>query len=187
MMKAEKDRAAALDEHRGLPPDKGEEAPLVLLQELPGLKRPWSVDRWGRLLSGSSVLFFTALGLLLSPWWLIGTLAAAANLVLTSITDACALHDLLLKLGAREREELFLPGGVVRPEVLDARLRRANAELKTKTLSGQPSKATALEELTEAQAKISSPRRVMREPLAATEPGRRVGRPRLTRRTKSRL
>jgi hypothetical protein len=106
--------------------------------------RPWSVDRLGRMLAGASVLLCTLLGIIHSPWWLAGTLAAAANLVITSITDACALHDLLVRLGAREREDLFLPGGVVRPEVLVAKIRSAG--LRSPITAGSEDGAAGKEE-----------------------------------------
>lgn len=75
---------------------------------------PWSVDRWGRLIAGVSVLVCTALGLLHHQLWLVGSLACAFNLVLTSFTDRCAVRALLCRLGAREREDLFFPGGAPR-------------------------------------------------------------------------
>jgi hypothetical protein len=77
---------------------------------------PWSVDRWGRLLSGLSILALTALGIFHHPAWLIGTLLSSGSLVLTALTGRCAIHDLLMRLGAKEREDIFLPGGLVRPE-----------------------------------------------------------------------
>ena len=82
-------------------------------------REPWSVDRWGRLLAGASTLLFTALGLLHHPLWLLGTLAGAANLVVTALSGRCMLHDLLIRLGAREREDLFLPGGRIRSDVIE--------------------------------------------------------------------
>ena len=82
-------------------------------------RQPWSVDRWGRLLAGSSTLLFTAMGLLHDPMWLAGTLLGAANLVVTALTGHCVLRNLLVRLGAREREDLYLPGGRIRPEVIE--------------------------------------------------------------------
>jgi hypothetical protein len=73
---------------------------------------PWSVDRWGRLIAGTSVLAFTVMGLVHHRFWLIGTLVCAVSLIITSITDECVVHDALIKFGAREREDLFLPGGI---------------------------------------------------------------------------
>lgn len=78
------------------------------------MSRPWSVDRWGRLLAGCGVLGFALLALLHHPAWACGALALAANLVITSLTDRCPLHDLLIRLGAREREDLYYPGGAPR-------------------------------------------------------------------------
>ncbi len=76
---------------------------------------PWSVDRWGRLIAGANMLAFTLLGWAHHPLWLVGGAAGAANLVITSLTNRCLLHDLLIRLGAREREDLFFPGGRPRP------------------------------------------------------------------------
>ncbi len=76
---------------------------------------PWSIDRYGRLIAGLSILFCTALSILHSTWWMWGALACGANLLITSLTDRCVLKALLLRLGAREREDIFLPGGRLRP------------------------------------------------------------------------
>lgn len=76
--------------------------------------RPWEVARWGRLLAGAATLAFTALGLLHHPAWLLGTLGVSFQLVLTALTDRCPLRDTLLKLGCKEREDLFEPGGDIR-------------------------------------------------------------------------
>ena len=86
-------------------------------QDAPAAKRPWSVDRWGRLFSGSGVLLLTTLGILHHPAWLLGSLLVSINLVFASLSDYCLLHDILIRLGAKEREDLFLPGGIVRPDV----------------------------------------------------------------------
>ncbi len=76
---------------------------------------PWSVDRWGRLLAGSGILGFTVLGMCVHPAWFAGTLLASLNLLITSFTNRCIFHDVLIRLGAKEREDLFLPGGIPRP------------------------------------------------------------------------
>lgn len=76
--------------------------------------RPWEVARWGRLLAGAGTLTFTVLGLLHHPAWLLGTLGVSFQLVLTALTDRCPLRDTLLKLGCKEREDIFEPGGRVR-------------------------------------------------------------------------
>ena len=75
---------------------------------------PWSVDRWGRLIVGASILFFMVLGLLVHPLWLWGSVLAAINLIATSLTNRCPMHALLMRLGAVEREDLFWPGGRLR-------------------------------------------------------------------------
>lgn len=72
---------------------------------------PWSAERWGRFLAGCSVLGFSVLGLAVHPYFFAGTLLAAANLILTSLTDRCALRAMLHRLGVKEREDLYLPGG----------------------------------------------------------------------------
>jgi hypothetical protein len=94
--------------------------------QTPPARVPWAVDRWGRFISGSSMLVFTGLGLLLhNEWWFIGTMLAAANLIITALSGWCPINRLLLRLGMKEREDIFLPGGSVRPEVLASRTRRA--------------------------------------------------------------
>ncbi len=77
----------------------------------------WSIDRWGRLLAGISVLICTALSLLHHSGWLFATLFCGASLMVSSLTNRCPIHGMLLRLGAREREDLFLPGGEIRPDV----------------------------------------------------------------------
>lgn len=76
---------------------------------------PWSVDRWGRLIAGLGVLACTLLALLHDPLWLYGALFAGLNLIVSALTDCCPVHNLLIRLGAREREDLLLPGGSPRP------------------------------------------------------------------------
>ena len=88
---------------------------------------PWSVDRWGRFLSGLGVLLCSTLAALHHPAWMIGAIGISGVLVVTSMTGICLLHDLLIKLGAREREDIFLPGGSLRAEIVQ--------ELNKKTTS----------------------------------------------------
>ncbi len=90
---------------------------------------PWSVDRYGRLLAGLGIMLFTLMGLLLHPLWLLATLFSAINLILTSITDRCPIKSLLLRMGAKEREDLFLPGGTIRTHPSpEPALRRSKTE-----------------------------------------------------------
>lgn len=77
-------------------------------------RRPWEVARWGRLFAGAGVILFVTLGFCVDPLWNLGTLCIAANLFVTALTDRCPVRDTLLRLGAKEREDLFLPGGKVR-------------------------------------------------------------------------
>lgn len=79
-------------------------------------------------MSGSLALLFALLALLHHPHWLWGVIAIASNLVLTSLTDKCQVHDLLVRLGAREREDLFLPGGRLRVAIEEPRLPRLPGE-----------------------------------------------------------
>lgn len=95
------------------------------------VRAPWSVDRWGRLLAGFGILLLTALGLLHHTAWLAGTLLASSNLVITSLTNRCPLHDLLIRLGAQEREDLYLPGGSVRPQVVRELIRSGDGRGET--------------------------------------------------------
>jgi hypothetical protein len=66
------------------------------------------------------VLCFWGLAHTHHPWWGFGTFAVALNLVVTSLTDRCVARALLHRLGVREREDLFLPGGVPKPVGRDA-------------------------------------------------------------------
>lgn len=95
---------------------------------VPAGRAPWEVARWGRLLAGTAALAFTALGLAHDPRWHLGTLALGLNLVAASLSDRCLLRDALLRLGAREREDLFLPGGAPRHEIPAARSGMARAQ-----------------------------------------------------------
>lgn len=70
----------------------------------------WPVERWGRLVAGTSILGFTALAVLHHPYWLAAVAAGSANLVLSALTDRCPVRALLLFLGAREGCESQRPG-----------------------------------------------------------------------------
>ncbi len=89
--------------------------------------RPWEVARWGRLLAGASILVFTGIGLIHHPLWHLGTLLGAINLVVTAFTGRCMVRRTLLRLGAKEREDLFLPGGAIRPQTPSIRLKKYTA------------------------------------------------------------
>lgn len=72
---------------------------------------PWSVDRYGRLIAGAAILASVACMLLRAPWGLWIAAGIGLQLLFGSLVNRCAVHALLVRLGAREREDLFLPGG----------------------------------------------------------------------------
>ncbi|HYG78190.1 MAG TPA: DUF2892 domain-containing protein [Planctomycetota bacterium] len=78
---------------------------------------PWSVDRWGRLLAGTATLLFAGLAYLHSPLWLGGCALTGFNQLVSALTDVCPVHAILIRCGAREREELFEPNGALRDPV----------------------------------------------------------------------
>jgi hypothetical protein len=77
-------------------------------------RTPWSTDRWGRFLAGLSMLILLFLGTVHHVYWLYGAMACAGNLLMSSLTNWCVIHRLLIYLGVREREDIFLPGGRLR-------------------------------------------------------------------------
>lgn len=83
----------------------------IVPHEACGNAAPWSVDRWGRLIAGLGVLACTLLSLLHDTLWLNGALFAGLNLIVSALTNCCPIHRLLILMGAREREDLLLPGG----------------------------------------------------------------------------
>jgi hypothetical protein len=80
----------------------------------PFIDRSWYVDRIGRLTSGVAILAFSILAILVDPAWEWALIAIGAHLILASIVNLCPFHWLSVRLGAVEREDLFLPGGVPR-------------------------------------------------------------------------
>lgn len=75
------------------------------------LRSPWDVDRWGRLLVGVVALSGSVLAAVHHHAWLALVMVQAVGLIVTSITDRCLVRALVLRLGARRREDLFFPGG----------------------------------------------------------------------------
>lgn len=75
---------------------------------------PWSVDRYGRLLTGVSILSCAACLCIYPVYGICAAAGLGTYLLIGSITNRCMLHALLMRLGAQEREDLFLPGGVPR-------------------------------------------------------------------------
>jgi hypothetical protein len=72
------------------------------------------------MLAGCSTLLVSIFGILVDPLFLIGNFLIAINLIMTSVTNRCVLHDFLVRLGVKEREDIFFPGGALRSEVEDA-------------------------------------------------------------------
>lgn len=61
-------------------------------------RKPWSLERQVRAISGSMVLLFTLLGLFVSPWFLGLTLFVGAGLLFAGVTDVCLMATALGKL-----------------------------------------------------------------------------------------
>ncbi len=62
-------------------------------------KAPISHERVGRVLAGLSLMGALALALTVSPWFLLAVAGTALNLVLSGVTDRCAVKSLLVRLG----------------------------------------------------------------------------------------
>lgn len=69
-------------------------------------------DSFIRVLAGSFVLLGTALGWLVSPWWLLLPTFAAANLIQSAFTGFCPPTLLLRKLGWVDSNNVIHWGGV---------------------------------------------------------------------------
>jgi ubiquinone/menaquinone biosynthesis C-methylase UbiE len=63
-------------------------------------------ERAGRILAGAAVLASLFLAQLVSPWFLLVAAGTAMNLVLSGITDRCAVKRLLLRLGLPGERDL---------------------------------------------------------------------------------
>ncbi|MGW5383151.1 YgaP family membrane protein [Nocardia sp. NPDC003963] len=63
----------------------------------------WTIDRIVPLLAGILVLAGTALAVAFSPWWLILTTLAGANLLLYSAVGWCPATLLMTRLGVPYR------------------------------------------------------------------------------------
>jgi hypothetical protein len=63
-------------------------------------KKPaFTHERAGRLLAGAAVLVSLLLAQTASPWFLLAAAGTGLNLVLSAITDRCAVKSLLIRLG----------------------------------------------------------------------------------------
>lgn len=67
----------------------------------------WSVDRIARLIVGIVNILLILAVYLVSSYFIIGLCFLNLNLVFTSVTDNCPFKKLLIRLGAKEREEFF--------------------------------------------------------------------------------
>lgn len=72
----------------------------------------WSVDRIGRLLSGIGILFCSLIGFTFHQLGFLFIVVISLHLIISSLSDSCVLHDLLIRLGAKEREELYNSNGM---------------------------------------------------------------------------
>ncbi|GEM_PF-1879226 len=69
-------------------------------------RRTFTHERAGRVLAGATLLASVALAHLVSPWFLLAAAGTALNLVLSGITDRCAVKNLLLRLGLPGERDL---------------------------------------------------------------------------------
>lgn len=68
----------------------------------------WSVDRIGRLFIGIVNVLLILATWYISNYFILGLCFINLNLVFSSLTDFCPFRNFLKKLGAKEREEIFL-------------------------------------------------------------------------------
>jgi ubiquinone/menaquinone biosynthesis C-methylase UbiE len=63
-------------------------------------------ERAGRILAGAGLLASLFLAQLVSPWFLLAVAGTALNLVLSGITDRCAVKSLLIRMGLPGERDL---------------------------------------------------------------------------------
>jgi hypothetical protein len=90
-------------------------------------RRTITHERAGRMLAGASVLAGLGLGWLVSPWFLLAAAGTALNLVLSGITDRCAVKNLLIRMGLPGERDL----GRAEAEAGFARARTSIPELSS--------------------------------------------------------
>jgi len=59
------------------------------------------LERWIRMIAGSFVLISLALGVWVSPWWLLFTAFVGANLLQSAFTRWCLMEDILRHFGVK--------------------------------------------------------------------------------------
>lgn len=65
-----------------------------------------TLERIIRMIAGTFVLVSVALGVFVSPWWLLFTAFVGANLLQSSITGWCLMEDLLRDAGVGRSESI---------------------------------------------------------------------------------
>lgn len=59
------------------------------------------LERWIRMIAGSFVLISLALGVWVSPWWLLFTAFVGINLFQSAFTRWCLMEDILRHFGVK--------------------------------------------------------------------------------------
>lgn len=63
------------------------------------MRRPANMDGTIRLIAGTFVLVSLALGVWVSPWWLLFTAFVGVNLIQSSLTGWCLMENILRRAG----------------------------------------------------------------------------------------
>lgn len=58
-------------------------------------RRPWAMERQVRVVAGALVVIFVSLGVLVSPWFLLGAGFVGAGLVFAGVSNTCMMGDVL--------------------------------------------------------------------------------------------